>query len=666
MSSAQEIENYVNGKIDEDSFLSAVVKNRSLDDRNVLSIVESVCATLNINLRQEIESNSNRLVEQAGSIDTLDAMHKMVHSEVRDAARMATDLGSRMKENFTEFQQRLKDFHRLRNLHNLLQDQVRVDNLIAEWDKVDFTRQADILVELRKIVAENANLRRLQWYRDDTRFRIENLTRSTKDNVIKELYHGLDEHDSLNVNHAVMSLFTINKEMAEQEFTHIVKKGVEEIDAVLKIVALVEEPAEMQATLEKHQLALKLDHWLVQLQLIDNDLAKRFGERLGKIIGIRLNKYSHAIVYVLNVLHTCANHLRSDVAVPIKEALYSIDTLYADERYVAITKTIDDLFKQGNAHRGTGFIGIREIFQEELDKARFDPVFHQMMYKIVRRAIQYVASQAEFMIESTNHQWTFGRMSRVQSQNYNILNMVYQLSQQFPDGRECFQPMLDLHKSGCLKSISVLVRMVLESMYQEDFSKSAPKSAASPYMAELCDHLSSFSNHFHCLHMLCTPVEEIHDFATFVVEQFLLHISLVKPFNQNAAQQFAVDLRFLINVFMKHFTCRTSNYINARTSLFKFVEELPDSAKKPILSVAVPQWFLLTIIISNSNGIPMPFESVSWSRAEYVKWFIEENEQNRYDFFRNLISANEKKADPEDAAVMQKLLAEWNKTFESK
>jgi hypothetical protein len=57
MSSAQEIEDYVNGKIDEHSFLTGIVQNIHLDDKKVLSIVESVCASLNINLRHEVSSH---------------------------------------------------------------------------------------------------------------------------------------------------------------------------------------------------------------------------------------------------------------------------------------------------------------------------------------------------------------------------------------------------------------------------------------------------------------------------------------------------------------------------------------------------------------------------------------------------------------------------------
>lgn len=56
MSSAQEIEDYVNGKIDEHTFLTRIVQDVHLDDKKVLSIVESVCASLNINLRHEVKN----------------------------------------------------------------------------------------------------------------------------------------------------------------------------------------------------------------------------------------------------------------------------------------------------------------------------------------------------------------------------------------------------------------------------------------------------------------------------------------------------------------------------------------------------------------------------------------------------------------------------------
>ena len=54
MSNAHEIENYVNGKIDEHPFLTRILEDARLDDKKVLSIIESVCTSLNINLRHEV------------------------------------------------------------------------------------------------------------------------------------------------------------------------------------------------------------------------------------------------------------------------------------------------------------------------------------------------------------------------------------------------------------------------------------------------------------------------------------------------------------------------------------------------------------------------------------------------------------------------------------
>lgn len=172
------------------------------------------------------------------------------------------------------------------------------------------------------------------------------------------------------------------------------------------------------------------------------------------------------------------------------------------------------------------------------------------MQETVRRVIMYIANRAGEIIRTSNHQWTFGRrMSNIQTQNYNILNMIYHLSQHYRNGAVHLQPLLDFYKDKCMSSIKTTICMVLASMLKEDIINLQP--GISPYMSELGDHLAAFSRHFRSLQMLNSSVEETHNFVTFVFEQFLLHISLVRPINSTTAARHANDLRSLINVFLK-------------------------------------------------------------------------------------------------------------------
>ena len=172
------------------------------------------------------------------------------------------------------------------------------------------------------------------------------------------------------------------------------------------------------------------------------------------------------------------------------------------------------------------------------------------MQETVRRVIMYIASQADEMIRTSNHQWTFGRrMSNVQTQNYNILNMIFQLSQQYRNAAEYLKPLLDFYKGKCMEAIKKTICAVLASMLREDMKNY--KAGTTPYMLELGDHLAAFSRHFRSLQMLHASVEETHDFVTYVFEQFLLHISLIRPITKATAARHANDLRFLINVFLK-------------------------------------------------------------------------------------------------------------------
>ena len=207
-------------------------------------------------------------MEQAGSIDTLDSMHRMLHSEVGEAARNATEIGSKLQENFIAYNKLLADMKNLRIFRRILSDEVVLKELIEEWDNVDFTRQADIIREIRTICAENEHFASLSWFTGNIRLSVDKLDSNTRKNIIKTLYEGLDNNDSLTVNHAVVSLFAIDSEAAEQEFKKIVKKAIDEIENILKHLSEVQEDAEVQESIDKLGLSVKLDQWLLQFQMI--------------------------------------------------------------------------------------------------------------------------------------------------------------------------------------------------------------------------------------------------------------------------------------------------------------------------------------------------------------------------------------------------------------
>lgn len=57
-------------------------------------------------------------------------------------------------------------------------------------------------------------------------------------------------------------------------------------------------------------------------------------------------------------------------------------------------------------------------------------------------------------------------------------------------------------------------------------------------------------------------------------------------------------------------------------------------------SSIIPTWLVVHILINVSRGeILLPHDSVGWSREDYIKWFNEHSESDRFKFFQNLMTS---------------------------
>lgn len=54
----------------------------------------------------------------------------------------------------------------------------------------------------------------------------------------------------------------------------------------------------------------------------------------------------------------------------------------------------------------------------------------------------------------------------------------------------------------------------------------------------------------------------------------------------------------------------------------------------------IPIWFIIHVLINVSSGeILLPHDSAGWSKLEYIKWFNEHSDIDRFKFYKNLINS---------------------------
>lgn len=85
--------------------------------------------------------------------------------------------------------------------------------------------------------------------------------------------------------------------------------------------------------------------------------------------------------------------------------------------------------------------------------------------------------------------------------------------------------------------------------------------------------------------------------------------------------------------------------------LAEFIQKLPDINDTNIRNI--PNWLAVQFLISASPPILLPHESADFTRQEYINWFNEHTNAERYQFLQNLIASFEQSVDENSAQVPQ-------------
>ncbi|KAE9550747.1 hypothetical protein FO519_006048 [Halicephalobus sp. NKZ332] len=669
MISTKEIEDFVNGATDERQFLVRVAKDTDLDDLSLLNRVESVSSSLNLKLRHEVGSNLNRLVEQAGSIDTLDSMQKLIHNEVRDASREAIDLGRFVGANTDSVMQCNTRLARLNALDIMLGDIVEVEKLIKKWPVAEFGEKTDIAIYLRELLSANQKLGDVHVFQEKFRPIIDKESRATRQTVVSELCKAVELRNYATVKRAVSALRALDNDFAEAEFARLYKKGIEELDVIFIALGSLETSEEIVTALSQHKLKEKLCDWFEKLRMIDIDLLSRFADRLGQIVNIRMSNASPSVIHILRILHSCANEQVSVVSKPIKHALVGLDNSCLNHCYERLTKIVDQVFADKNSLLDAGRRTIQDAFDEVVEEVKFDKRLEDLVRKRVLQALHYTVQQADMMLSNIPQNYRFGRrITNNQQLTYAILNLVFCLGAKY-DFKSSIPTFLENYQTSIMVSIHETVRLVLGAMFEEhEQNKKLKEDAVSPYMIELCNHLMTFGIHYDQIMCLSAPVRPGVCFGNYVVDAFLLHISLLRPLDAVTARRCSVDMRQLLNTLLKVIKHPVpSHNLKSKRVVASFLHGLPDSMESVSAVMSnVPSWFIVSLIIGLSPGVPTPYEFVSWTREKYTEWFCKANDTDRHQFMKTLLISFEKSVTklPPHYQVTQTVMQKWELTLQ--
>jgi len=131
-----------------------------------------------------------------------------------------------------------------------------------------------------------------------------------------------------------------------------------------------------------------------------------------------------------------------------------------------------------------------------------------------------------------------------------MLSLAHDFTKHWPHLAQPLTQIIEPSMCLLLDTIKSTVSLVLASMHSENMlTKLNEGTSASHYIKELCDHLKVFKTHVLQIQPLVESVEALPNFLNFVVEQFLLHISMVRPLkSEGNVDRFVKDLDFLCRI----------------------------------------------------------------------------------------------------------------------
>lgn len=116
---------------------------------------------------------------------------------------------------------------------------------------------------------------------------------------------------------------------------------------------------------------------------------------------------------------------------------------------------------------------------------------------------------------------------------------------QWPLYSDCLRAFIEPQLKLVVDTMKSVVTSVLESMHEEDLQRELGPAPCSLYMGELGDHLKVFRTHINHVEPLAESLEALPSFVNFVIEQFFLNITLIRPFSELARARFVKDFLYL-------------------------------------------------------------------------------------------------------------------------
>uniref|UniRef100_A0AC35TQR7 Conserved oligomeric Golgi complex subunit 5 n=1 Tax=Rhabditophanes sp. KR3021 TaxID=114890 RepID=A0AC35TQR7_9BILA len=646
MSSVKEIngqlEDYVWGRIDDKEYLKNVGMNVDLRDTELLSKVETMQESLNKQLRKRVDENYPMLLEQANAIEVLDEMQEQYHkvmTEIHQKTNKMNDLVENHRKNMSKGIVLLENTQKLRRILN---DGLRCEKLIDEASKeTDVLKLSEIICEVEAINKENGDLKKVIWMNEGFLYKIPQLIRDAKQKVVKELKSALDSINAAGVNNCLKALDYL--ECSKSELTKIYEETAVQLDSFfLKLSVNCTSTEKLSKFLPV--FSTKLNTVLEQFALLGNEHINSLSKRISQIIVNRIPNNSTNSMRIVQTLSKALSAHNEIHIKPIKDALAPLKASILTQSLNNLFKKIDEVFAEEDIAYELMVEMINSEIKIELNSVDWDHSLQKEMEHNVSKALNYIAVKIENMLNLGQDQLHLtGRVDKTQLKNYEMIHVAHLIAEQW---RAIAQPLIQL-VDGSLSAISSnikdLLTLVICSMHEENMTKPLKGSSCSGYIRELRDHLKVFKTHVDHMKSLVETNTILSNFIDFIIQKLLVHFSLIRPSSKSLHERISMDLISLCEKGLSPLNCRASVLLRDYQSIASYLKSGDYAKSVKTGPLTLPYWIHLHLIISESNGIPLPNEFKKMDYKDYIDWFFTLNAKEKHAFMTDYIHHNNEK-----------------------
>ncbi|EGT50697.1 hypothetical protein CAEBREN_29159 [Caenorhabditis brenneri] len=411
-----QLDDFLWGKTDVKDYLKKVAECDSSVADSLGRKVAGLHETLDKQLRKGVETNLPRLLEQVPALQSLEDTLHSVQMRMTSVTNESNRLATTCEELTTRLREQTRQLEATMIKRNMASDAQRCEELFEALEKrSDLVKKAEITAEIKEILNDNKNLRKIGWLKNMVDGKLKVSENEVRRSGAEELKRGLASLNSSMVISAQRALRTLN--YLDSELEVLLSSSVVELDK--KLMELSTSSPDV-ANKNLPVVAASIQSHLEQASMLGDGYKKKFSEKLARLIRSRVpldTPYALRFVQQLGRVFNSKgenSQVLNDSLRPLKNSLltHSLSRLH---------KLVEEN-DFSTAHANAFVDLINSAMEEEHRKVDWDAELSLKMNSNIEKCIEIIAKKLEANLHLQRDDLLLGsRLTANQMTNYRLI-----------------------------------------------------------------------------------------------------------------------------------------------------------------------------------------------------------------------------------------------------